>query len=241
MVLSSLRCTFTPVTVKRTTVSLEMQLWNYNLLNLFPLLVENFRISKGWKHLGIPNLISHGSQDINGERHRFLVIPRFGSDIWKIFLKNNRQLPQHTVYRVGIQMVSSFWITYRYFFPGDSRRFILSPLRQNAIIKPRLIHRQLPIRKLETYQRFEGAVHNLFIINPSSRVLKKLNGAPNCEEMERWEYTVSGYELGSYCRGNCSSCNSHWHVVLGCKFTRSVSTKKQMPVVITLKVTGIWN
>lgn len=76
--------------------------------------VEKYRMSKGWKHLGMPQLLGNGSQDIHGERHRFLIIPRFSTDIWKLFLQNNRQLPQHTVFRIGLQMVSGVCF---YLFP----------------------------------------------------------------------------------------------------------------------------
>lgn len=106
----SWRCTSTRVTARRTKVSLLLHsmitAYSVAILRSF-LPVDKFRISKGWKHLGIPHLISHGSQDIHGDRHRFLVIPRCGTDIWKLFLKNGRRIPEHTVYRIGLQMVST--------------------------------------------------------------------------------------------------------------------------------------
>lgn len=60
------------------------------------------------KYLGMPNFIGSGSHDLNKEKHRFVVMPRFGKDIWKIFQAENKIFPLHTVYRLGLQLVSSF-------------------------------------------------------------------------------------------------------------------------------------
>lgn len=39
-------------------------------------------------------------------KHRFIVLPRFGRDIWKIFNEHGHKFPMHTVYRLGWQIVN---------------------------------------------------------------------------------------------------------------------------------------
>lgn len=51
------------------------------------------------------HFVGHGSHELQEIKHRFVVMPRYGKDIWSIFLENGRQLPQHTIYRIAIQMV----------------------------------------------------------------------------------------------------------------------------------------
>lgn len=69
-------------------------------------LVENFKKEKGFKTLGMPYYIGSGSHDLENIKHRFLVMPRFGRDLWSIFQEQGRKFPLHTIYRVGIQIVS---------------------------------------------------------------------------------------------------------------------------------------
>lgn len=76
-------------------------------------LVEAFRKAKGLKSLGIPHFVSHGSHELNDIKHRFLVMPRYGKDIWKIYKENDCQLPEHTIYRLSLQMVETIFV-FRY-------------------------------------------------------------------------------------------------------------------------------
>lgn len=69
------------------------------------ILVETFRKKHGLKTLGMPHMVGHGSHDLNKKKHRFIVMPRYSTDIWSIFLKNDRKMPLHTVYQLAIQMV----------------------------------------------------------------------------------------------------------------------------------------
>lgn len=68
--------------------------------------IDAFKKDNKLKHLGMPIFIGSGSQDIDNMKHRFLVMPRYGRDIWKIFLEQNRKFPLHTVYRLGIQLIN---------------------------------------------------------------------------------------------------------------------------------------
>lgn len=70
--------------------------------------IKEYCKKKGLKTLGMPHLVGHGSQDLNGEKHRFVVMPRYGKDIWSYFLQNKKCLPQHTVYRLAIQMLDVY-------------------------------------------------------------------------------------------------------------------------------------
>lgn len=70
-----------------------------------PCLVDAFRKKRNLKSLGMPHFIGHGSHDLNGKKHRFIVMPRFGTDVWSLYLDNGRTMPLHTVYRLAIQMV----------------------------------------------------------------------------------------------------------------------------------------
>lgn len=67
--------------------------------------IEKFRKARGMKHLGMPHFVGNGSHELQNLKHRFLVMPRYSMDLWGIFLKNEKRFPQHTVYRIGLQMV----------------------------------------------------------------------------------------------------------------------------------------
>lgn len=71
----------------------------------FVFVVKSFKKSKGITSLGMPHFVGSGSETINNEKHRFVVMPRFGKDIWSLYLENGRRIPEHTVLRLGIQMV----------------------------------------------------------------------------------------------------------------------------------------
>ncbi|KAG5671453.1 hypothetical protein PVAND_001649 [Polypedilum vanderplanki] len=68
--------------------------------------IDAFAKSKKLSYIGMPYLVGSGSEEIEGLKHRFLVMPRYGTDIWKIFLQQNRKFPLHTVYRIGWQLTN---------------------------------------------------------------------------------------------------------------------------------------
>lgn len=78
---------------------------SFEYFNEISFSVEAFRKKRGLKQLGMPHFLGHGSHDLNGIKHRFLVIPKFGRDIWTFFLENNKKIPLHTIYRLALQMV----------------------------------------------------------------------------------------------------------------------------------------
>ncbi|XP_071453858.1 nucleosomal histone kinase 1 [Hetaerina americana] len=56
-------------------------------------------------HLGVPRLHGQGSHEMGGEKYRFLVIDRFGRNLWSIFEENNRRFPTSTVFKIALQII----------------------------------------------------------------------------------------------------------------------------------------
>lgn len=55
---------------------------------------------------GMPLYYGHGSHEYKGEKYRYLVLERYGQNVWDLFVKNGRCFPPHTVFQLGLQMVS---------------------------------------------------------------------------------------------------------------------------------------
>ncbi|XP_049780397.1 nucleosomal histone kinase 1 [Schistocerca cancellata] len=60
---------------------------------------------KKLKCLGLPMYIGSGSHMYNNQKYRFLVMERYGKDLWSLFLENNRTFPIATVLAIGLQIV----------------------------------------------------------------------------------------------------------------------------------------
>ncbi|KAG4079025.1 hypothetical protein HA402_001680 [Bradysia odoriphaga] len=67
--------------------------------------IEKYRKAKNLKSLGMPHYVGHGSHEVNGSRHRFVVMPRYARDVWSYFIENGKILPQPTIFRIAIQML----------------------------------------------------------------------------------------------------------------------------------------
>ncbi|XP_016951485.1 nucleosomal histone kinase 1 [Drosophila biarmipes] len=70
--------------------------------------IKKFKQKHGMKSLGMPYILANGSVEVNGEKHRFIVMPRYGSDISKFLAQNGKRLPEGTVYRLAIQMLDVY-------------------------------------------------------------------------------------------------------------------------------------
>ncbi|KAH8381240.1 hypothetical protein KR093_000314 [Drosophila rubida] len=70
--------------------------------------IKQFKKKLNLKSLGMPHILATGSADINNQKHRFIVMPRYGSDVQKFFVENGRRLPEGTVYRLALQMLDVF-------------------------------------------------------------------------------------------------------------------------------------
>lgn len=67
--------------------------------------IEKFKKDQKLKALGMPEYIGQGSHEIQKIKHRFIVLPRFGRDIYKFLEDHNNKFPLHTVYRLGWQIL----------------------------------------------------------------------------------------------------------------------------------------
>nr|XP_014094074.1 nucleosomal histone kinase 1 [Bactrocera oleae] len=70
--------------------------------------IKRFQQERGLKTIGMPYMIGNGSVELNGTKHRFIVMPRYGSDISKLFLANGRRFPEETIYRLALQMLDVY-------------------------------------------------------------------------------------------------------------------------------------
>uniref|UniRef100_A0A1A9W753 Protein kinase domain-containing protein n=1 Tax=Glossina brevipalpis TaxID=37001 RepID=A0A1A9W753_9MUSC len=70
--------------------------------------INNFKQEKGLENLGVTHMLGNGTFYINDRKHRFIVLPRYDSDINKHFLSNSRCLPEITVYRIVLQMLDTY-------------------------------------------------------------------------------------------------------------------------------------
>jgi len=68
-------------------------------------LVENWQKKKKLAALGMPRYVASGSHEYKNMKYRFLVIDRYGKDLRQIFEENNRQFPEHIVYKLALQIV----------------------------------------------------------------------------------------------------------------------------------------
>lgn len=60
--------------------------------------------------VGIPTYEGSGSHVYRDERYRFLVIPRYGSDVGKLFLANGRKLSNKFINSLAVQMVKNNFV-----------------------------------------------------------------------------------------------------------------------------------
>ncbi|XP_026322721.1 serine/threonine-protein kinase VRK1-like [Hyposmocoma kahamanoa] len=55
--------------------------------------------------LGMPTYFGNGSHEYNGEKYRYLVLERYGKDLWSLFKDCGRIFPTTTVFQLGLQMI----------------------------------------------------------------------------------------------------------------------------------------
>lgn len=70
-------------------------------------MIDSWCKSQGKKRIGVPTYEGSGSHVYEGEKYRFLVIPRYGIDIGKLFLSNGRKLPTKLVNKLAVQMLDA--------------------------------------------------------------------------------------------------------------------------------------
>lgn len=53
----------------------------------------------------MPKYLGSGSHEYRGEKFRFLVMEKFGSDIWKIYLQNGKCFPKASAFKLTLQIL----------------------------------------------------------------------------------------------------------------------------------------
>ncbi|KZC06564.1 PREDICTED: serine/threonine-protein kinase VRK1-like [Dufourea novaeangliae] len=79
---------------------------HFYMRNAKPDEIDNWRKKKKLPVLGMPCYIGSGSHEYKNTKYRFVVMDRYGMDLWKLFEENNRRFPEHTVYKVALQIVN---------------------------------------------------------------------------------------------------------------------------------------
>ncbi|XP_050677183.1 serine/threonine-protein kinase VRK1 [Leptidea sinapis] len=67
--------------------------------------IEKFMKENKLSTFGMPLFYGTGSLEFKGEKYRFLVLERYGKDLWSLFLEAGRVLPPVTVFQIGLQML----------------------------------------------------------------------------------------------------------------------------------------
>jgi len=61
---------------------------------------------KSLKSLGVPRFIGFGNHEHGGQKNRFIVMQRFGTDLQKLFEQNGKLFPTHTVFLLGLKLLN---------------------------------------------------------------------------------------------------------------------------------------
>ncbi|CAG9788949.1 unnamed protein product [Diatraea saccharalis] len=67
--------------------------------------IAKFIKTKKLSSFGMPSYFGNGSHEYKGEKYRYLVLERYGKDIWSLFKENGRLFPPATVFQLGLQML----------------------------------------------------------------------------------------------------------------------------------------
>ncbi|KAJ8925612.1 hypothetical protein NQ315_009452 [Exocentrus adspersus] len=78
---------------------------HFYMRNAKPAEIDEFKAEKKLKTFGMPLYLGSGSHEFKSEKYRFVVMEKFGTDLWKLFLENNRIFPPDTVFKLGIQIL----------------------------------------------------------------------------------------------------------------------------------------
>lgn len=76
--------------------------------NVFFFPVDNWVARHELKNLGIPYYVGCGSHTSNGKRYRFLIMPRFGTNLHNVFCKTGQCFTPKTSFTLASYIVSIF-------------------------------------------------------------------------------------------------------------------------------------
>jgi len=68
-------------------------------------MIDEWKKSRKLKFMGMPQFIGSGSHLYKGEKYRFMVMERFGTDVQKLFEANNKSFPLNTVLNLGLRII----------------------------------------------------------------------------------------------------------------------------------------
>ncbi|XP_033321100.2 uncharacterized protein LOC117217540 [Megalopta genalis] len=93
---------------------------HFYMRNAKPDEINAWRKKKKLSRLGMPPYLGSGSHEYKNTKYRFIVLERYGVDLWKLFEQNKRQFPEHTVYKVALQIINVLeYIHSRKYIHGD--------------------------------------------------------------------------------------------------------------------------
>lgn len=72
---------------------------------IFKNAVTQWMDAKKLKFLGMPRFVGSGSHEYRGEKYRFMIMQRFGTDIQKLFDAAKRRFPLNTVINLGLRII----------------------------------------------------------------------------------------------------------------------------------------
>ncbi|XP_066585477.1 serine/threonine-protein kinase VRK1-like [Prorops nasuta] len=79
---------------------------HFYMRNAKPDDIDTWKRKHKLSDLGMPRYIGSGSHECNKTKYRFVVMERFGCDLWKLFIENDKKFPEHTVYKIGLQLLN---------------------------------------------------------------------------------------------------------------------------------------
>ncbi|CAL7949855.1 unnamed protein product [Xylocopa violacea] len=79
---------------------------HFYMRNAKPDEIDNWKKAKKLTSLGMPRYVGSGSHEYKKTKYRFVVMDRYGTDLWKLFEANNRRFPEHTVYKIALQIIN---------------------------------------------------------------------------------------------------------------------------------------
>ncbi|XP_015585800.1 serine/threonine-protein kinase VRK1 [Cephus cinctus] len=68
--------------------------------------IEAWKKKKKLSLFGMPKYIGSGSHECNKVKYRFVVMERYGTDLWNLFLQSGRRFEEHTVFKVALQIIN---------------------------------------------------------------------------------------------------------------------------------------
>lgn len=69
--------------------------------------VEEYKRTNKIKKLGMPVYISSGLYEVDSSKFRFMIIPKYKTDLQKLFVECNKVFPVKTVITIALQVVGS--------------------------------------------------------------------------------------------------------------------------------------